>query len=111
MTVGYRFRESFRLPAGSDPAPRPARLAGVCAWVAALGLLGLPIAGRAAVALITGTPAWLGPTMTAIGLIGIGLAVAAFTAIHRRTLPWRLLTAASALLTVNLGLTVLPLMF
>jgi hypothetical protein len=104
VTVGYRLRKSFRLPAGTDPAPSPARLAGVCAWAAALGLLGLPIAGRAAVALITRTPAWLGPTMTAIGLLGITLTVAAFMAIHRHDLPWTLLTAASIALTVNAGL-------
>lgn len=105
MTGGYRLRDSLRLPTATDPAPRPARLAGVCVWVAVLGLSGLPAAGRAVVALITGTPAWLGPTMLGIGMIGMGLAVASFTAIHQRSLPWALLSAASVVLVANLALT------
>lgn len=103
-TVGYRLRESFRLPAGADPAPGPGRLLGVCVWAAALGLLGLPVAARTAVALATGAPAWLGPVMTTVGVLGITVTGAAFAAIHHRNLPWKLLAAASVALAVNAGL-------
>lgn len=91
-------------PAGRfDPAPPPARLAGVCGWAAALVLLGLPVAGRAWVALLTGTaPGWFEPIVLTCGFGGILLTAAAFGATtHRSRLPWLLLTAASVALLVN----------
>lgn len=108
MTIGDRFqgglRQSFRLPGQRDPAPHPARLAGVCSWAAALGLLGLPVAARASVAIIAGAPpGWFEPAVVTVGLVGIGLTVASFSAIHCRRLPWLLLAAATAALATNLA--------
>lgn len=96
------------MPGPRDLPPRPARLFGVCAWAAALGLLGLPVAGRASVAIITGqAPSWLEPTVVSCGLAGICLTATSFAAIHRRHLPWLLLAAASVGLVVNGYLTML----
>jgi hypothetical protein len=96
----------FRLPEPYDPAPRPARLVGICGWVAALGLLGLPVGGRAAVAIITDAgPAWFGPVVVLVGVLGLVVTAAGFATIHRRRLPWLLLAAGSLLLVANLSLT------
>ena len=46
--------ERFRLPASHDPAPQPARMLGVCAWATALGILGIGVALRALVAMLAG---------------------------------------------------------
>lgn len=101
-----RNRNCFRLPDRHDPAPHPARLVGICGWAAALGLLGLPVAGRSSVAIITdNAPAWFEPTVVLVGVLGIVMTAATFAAIHRRRLPWLLLTAATALLAANLSIT------
>jgi hypothetical protein len=93
---------SFRMPNSTDPAPEPQRLIGMCSWAAALGLLGLMVAARALWALMTGlAPDWFEPAVIGVGLLGIGLTAAGFTAIHRRYLPWGLLTAASATLVAT----------
>jgi hypothetical protein len=46
--------ERFRLPASHDPTPQPARMLGVCAWATALGILGIGVALRALVAMLAG---------------------------------------------------------
>lgn len=105
--LGGRLRGRFRLPGRHDPAPHPGRLFGVCGWAAGLGLLGLPVAGRSSVAIIThAAPAWFEPTVVAVGLLGMVLTVGAFAAIHR-PLCWHLLLAATGLLAVNLQLTLI----
>lgn len=87
--------------------PHPARLIGICTWAAGLGLIGMPVAGRSSVAVLTdAAPPWFEPTVVLAGMLGIGLTIAAFAAIHRRWLPWLLLLAATALLAANLLLTI-----
>jgi hypothetical protein len=99
-------RERFRLPGRNDPAPHPARLAGICGWAAGLALLGLPVAGRSSVAILAdAAPGWFEPTVVTVGMLGIVVTVAAFAAIHRRWLPWLQLLAATGLLVINLRLT------
>lgn len=99
-------RDRFRLPGRRDPAPHPGRLIGVCTWAACLALLGLPVAGRSSVAIITGAaPAWFEPAVVTVGVCGILLTIAAFAAIHRPRLPWLLLIGATVPLAVNLSLT------
>jgi hypothetical protein len=46
--------DRFRLPASNDPAPQPGRMLGVCAWATALGFVGVGVALRALVALLAG---------------------------------------------------------
>jgi hypothetical protein len=76
---------------------------GMCAWAAVLGLVGLVVAARALWAIMSGlAPGWFEPAAIGAGLVGIGLTVAGFTAIHRRYLPWALLTAASAALAATM---------
>ena len=101
---------NFRLHGEHDPAPRPARMVGLCAWAAALGLIGLPIAGRSSVAIMMGSaPGWFEPVVVAVGLAGIAMTSAAFAGIHRERVPWRLLTAATVTLVVNLALVLIAL--
>jgi hypothetical protein len=104
--VAAQLRVRFRLPDRHDPAPHPARLAGICFWAVALALLGLPVAGRCSVAIITGAaPAWFEPVVVLVGVLGILVTASTFAAIHRRWLPWLLLVAATGLLGLNLSIT------
>lgn len=101
-----RLSSAFRLPGTADPAPRPHRLAGMCAWAAVLGLVGVAIAVRALIAIATGiAPSWFEPAVVGTGVAGITLTVGGFMAVHQRHLPWALLGAASATLVLNLLLT------
>jgi hypothetical protein len=96
----------LKLPDREVPAPHPIRLFAVCAWAAGLGLLGLPVAGRSSVAIITGSaPDWFEPAVVSVGVAGILVTAAAFAAIHRRRLPWLLLLGGTVLLVSNLALT------
>ncbi|QSB13801.1 hypothetical protein JQS43_19915 [Natronosporangium hydrolyticum] len=84
-----------------DTPPPPGRLAGMCTWAALLGLLGLPLAGRALLTVAAGSrPDWSDPGMLT-GVLGIGLAVAAFLVAHRRRAPWLLLGLATLLLAAG----------
>lgn len=97
---------SLRLPGRYDPAPRPLRIVGMCVWAALLAVIGLALAVRIVVTELTRpTPVWFQPTVICPGLLGIALTVAAFMAIHQRYLPWGLLAASSATLTVNMIVT------
>jgi hypothetical protein len=99
-----QLRERFRLPDRHAPAPHPARLAGVCGWAAGLGLLGLPIAARASIAMLTTRmPAWFEPAVVGMGVSGIVLTAATFAALHRRRLPWLLLATATGLFAGNVA--------
>jgi hypothetical protein len=99
-------RTSLQLPDRRVPAPHPIRLLAICGWAAGLGLLGLPVAGRSSVAIITGTaPGWFEPVVVSVGVVGILVTAATFAAIHRRWLPWLLLLAGTGLLASNLALT------
>lgn len=93
----------LRVPSRYDPAPAAHRLVGLAAWAALLGVIGLAVALRALLAVVTGVaPGWFKPAVLAIGVLGIALTVAGFMAVHQRHLPWVLLGAASATLAVNL---------
>jgi hypothetical protein len=64
------------------------------------------VAGRSSVAIIAGAaPAWFEPVVVLVGVLGIVVTAATFAAIHRRWLPWLLLVAATALLGLNLSIT------
>lgn len=105
-STSTRLSSAFRLPGTADPAPGARRLAGMCAWAAVLGLVGVAIAVRALLAIMTGVaPDWFEPAVVGTGVAGIALTVGGFMAVHRRHLPWALLGAASATLVLNLLLT------
>jgi hypothetical protein len=91
------------------PFPRGAswRTLGICGWGTGLGAVGLGSALRGLPAILADTaPAWYQPTLSTLGLSGIGLATAAFLSIQRRRLPWLMLGLATVPLGVNLGLTI-----
>jgi hypothetical protein len=88
-------------------APRLRQLMGVCGWAAILGAVGLIVGIRGFIGDLMGqTPSWYEPTMIGVGIVGIGLTVAAFATVHRRRMPYALLTAATAVLVYAVLLTV-----
>ncbi|HYN94026.1 MAG TPA: hypothetical protein VES42_09285 [Pilimelia sp.] len=102
--VRHRPAGALRLPGPDDPAPTAGRLLGMCAWAAALTMVGLAVAARAMVAMLTGhAPDWYEPTVIAAGLAGMALTAAAFLSVHRPWLPWVLLAAATVPLVINLA--------
>jgi len=106
-----RPRGTLQLPDRHVPVPHPIRLFVICSWAAGLGLLGLPVAARLSIAIVTGTaPGWLEPAGVSVGLLGIVVTAATFAAMHRRWLPWLLLLAGTLLLAGNaaLALSLLP---
>jgi hypothetical protein len=80
------------------PSPAPRRLVGLCAWAAAVGILGALIAVWAGIEFMLGAPAWFLPVAGAIGVTGVGLTVGAFFAARKPTVPWALLGGASCML-------------
>ena len=88
-------------PTRAQP-PAAGRLVGVCAWAAAIGIIGLVLAIRSGYAVMSGTPGWFFPLALITGLSGFAATVAAFfnTANGRR--PWVLLGLASMTLVVAL---------
>jgi hypothetical protein len=97
----------FRFPAADDPAPSPLRLLTMALYAAALGLTGVGIGVRAMVKVVGGAPFWYVPTMSFFGLLSVALVVGSFLSIHRPTLPWLLLGAASVPLTIDVLIAVL----
>jgi len=96
----------FRVPTSGDASPDNGQLIGICTWATLLGLGGLLIAIRGLVGIIGGyAPSWYQPALIMVGMVGIVLTVLAFTAIHRRYLPWIMLGLATIPLAVNVGLT------
>jgi hypothetical protein len=88
----------FRLPGHTDPTPGQRRLVAVSAWAGTLGFGGAVIALRLLVNLFQADGGWYRPTVTAIGTVGLLATVGAFASIHRRRLPWMLLTTATVAL-------------
>jgi hypothetical protein len=87
--------------------PRLRQMFGVCAWAAVLGVIGLVVGARGLIAiLMKASPGWYEPAMIGVGVVGIGLTVGAFMTVHRRRLPYALLTAATAVLAYAVLLTV-----
>ncbi|WP_213454467.1 hypothetical protein [Rhizomonospora bruguierae] len=58
LTPGQRPYAMLRLPGIHDPAPHPHRLLGMCAWATALGVVGLAVAVNAMFTIIADTAAW-----------------------------------------------------
>jgi hypothetical protein len=89
----------FRFPAADDPAPATSRLLGMSLYAAALGLTGVVVGARGLLTALGGTPFWFMPALALLGLVSVAAAVGAFLSIHRPTLPWLLLLAASLPMT------------
>jgi hypothetical protein len=92
-----RVTMAMREPVRSD-SPAPGRLIGLAGWAAALGILGAILAIRAGIGMLVGAPSWFFPTETAIGIVGVGLTMAAFLTARIKNLPWLLLGFASTAL-------------
>jgi hypothetical protein len=85
----------FRFPAPDDPAPGSGRMLAVAVYSAALGLCGVGVGLYAVLAVFGGAPMWYLPTLAVLTMLSVAPVVAAFLAIHQRTLPWLLLLAAA----------------
>ena len=82
--------------------PAPGRLAGLCAWAAVIGIIGLVLAIRSAFAIISGAPGWFAPLAAIVGLIGFSSTLGAFVTARWRIAPWALLGVASLTIIVAL---------
>ena len=105
--VGRAVSVRFRLPRADDPTPGSRRLAGVCAWAGALGSGGILIGLRVLVTLFAVDGGWYRPTILFIGLIGVLATVGAFASVHRRRMPWIMLSIGTAALVIAFVVTVI----
>jgi hypothetical protein len=87
-------RAVFRFPTADDPHPGTGQVLGMALYGALLGLGGVGVGLRALWSSLGGVPWWYVPALSLIGLVGVGLAVAAYLCVHRRRLSWALLLAA-----------------
>jgi hypothetical protein len=87
--------------------PAPGRLVGLCAWAAVIGIIGLVLAIRSALAILSGAPAWFAPIAAIVGLLGFTSTLGAFVTARWRIAPWALLGLASATIVVALILVLL----
>jgi hypothetical protein len=91
----------FRFPAPDDPAPGTLRLLTMSLYAAGLGLTAVGVGVRALFAVLGGAAFWYVPVLAFFALLSVGLAVGSFLSIHRPALPWLLLLAATAPLTID----------
>jgi hypothetical protein len=84
----------FRFPTADDPHPGTGRVLGMAVYGAVLGLGGVGVGLRAFFASLGGVPWWYVPSLSLVGLAGVGLAVGAYLSVHRKVLSWALLLAA-----------------
>ena len=97
---------AFRRPTFTRPGPPLRVLAGLSAWAAALGGIGLLVGVRGLIAiLVGGIPTWYEPTLITMGLVGIALPAAGFLTVQQRPLPWIFLGAGTAVLLASIIVT------
>ena len=97
---------AFRRPTFARPGPPLRVLAGLSAWAAALGGIGLLVGVRGLIAiLVGGIPNWYEPTLITMGLVGIALTAAGFLTVQQRPLPWIFLGAGTAVLLASIIVT------
>jgi hypothetical protein len=91
----------------NDDRPRMRHLMTVSLWAALLGVVGLAIGLRGLIGVLAGDAAhWYEPTITTLGIVGIGLTIGGFATVHKATLSWVLMGAASATLVAALATTI-----
>ncbi|HIV56416.1 MAG TPA: hypothetical protein H9902_00530 [Candidatus Stackebrandtia faecavium] len=83
---------------------RQRRLIGVCAWALFLALAGFVLGAIAMIRLMGPTPVWFEPTFSAVGVLGLFMAIAAFVTVQFRRLPWQLLGASTLTLVAGIVL-------
>jgi hypothetical protein len=97
----------FRFPAPDDPAPTTFRLLALTIYAALLGLAGAFVGVLAMIIVIGGAAFWFVPVLVFFGLLSVVLTVGSFLSIHRPVLPWLLLAAATAPLTIDMLIALL----
>ena len=101
----HAVRVRFRLPAESDPAPSPRRLAIVAGWAGALGMAGVIVMLPLLASLFRPGGSWYALLMVLIGLVGVGATAGSFASIHRRRAPWIGLGIGTLCLALAIALT------
>ncbi|WP_162907449.1 hypothetical protein [Allorhizocola rhizosphaerae] len=94
----------FRLHTDEHAPPGSGRLLGLTLIAAVCVFVGLIPAVRLAASIAIDGPWWYPMLTVTLGVIGCGLIVAAFAAIHRALLPWYLVGVAVLLLAANVAL-------
>lgn len=81
-------------------------LMGLCAWAAAVTLIGLAVGIWVMIRLMShGIPDWYEPVIVLTGLAGVGLEIAAFVNMDKGNLPWALMGGSTLMLFVSIGIT------
>lgn len=92
--------------AAKESPLRMRHLVALCAWAAALTLIGLMVGLWAMLRLMSlTTPGWYEPVIVVTGLAGIGLAIASFVTADRKRTPWALMGGSTAVLLLAIILT------
>jgi len=92
--------------AAKEPPVRMRHLMGLCAWAAAVTVLGIAIALWVMIRLMTsGTPGWYEPVIVSTGLAGVALEIAAFVNLDKGNLPWYLMGGSTLVLFLSIGIT------
>ena len=97
----------FRFPEPDDPAPSTVRVLVHAIYAALLGLAGAGVGLLAMITVIGGAAFWFVPVLVFFGLLSVALTVGSFLSVHRPVLPWLLLAAATAPLTIDVLITLL----
>ncbi len=97
----------FRGALGAKQSPvRMRHLMGLCAWAAAVTLLGLAVGIWVMIQLMShGIPGWYEPVIVLTGLAGVGLEIAAFVNMDKGNLPWALMGGSTLMLFLSIGIT------